>query len=410
MSNLALLGGNPERTKPFPTWPPVTDPAKEALAGALAEGVWSAADGPRKVELERRFAEYHDARFGVAVSNGTVSLQIALAALDIGSGDEVIVPGYTFLATASSVLTMSALPVFVDIDPETACMDPAAVEAAITERTKAIMPVHLGGHTADLDALLEISTRHGIPLIEDAAQAHGASWNGRRVGSFGSFGSFSFQASKNMTGGEGGMLTTNDENLADLAWSFHHCGRSRSGKWYDHAILGANHRLTEFQAALLLVQLDTADAEFARRERGAAILDRELAQIEGIRPLGRDSRCTGHAHHLYQLRYDAAAFGGVPRDRFIQALRAEGIPCSGGYGTPLDRQPVFAKTAFDTKATGYDPDYELTRYGQIELPETARLCEEAVWFSQNMLLAEDADIADIVAAVGKIRESAADLA
>lgn len=410
MSNLALLGGNPERTKPFPAWPPVTDAAKAALAETLAEGVWSAADGPRKVEAERRFAEYQGARYGVAVSNGTVSLVIALASLGIGSGDEVIVPGYTFLATATSVLTMSALPVFVDIDPNTACIDPAAVEAAITERTKAIMPVHLGGHSADLDALLEISTRHGIPLIEDAAQAHGASWNGQRVGSFGSFGSFSFQASKNITGGEGGMITTNDESLADLAWSFHHCGRSRSGKWYDHAVLGANHRMTEFQAALLLVQLDSADEQFARRERSAAILDRELALVEGIAPLGRDSRCTGHAHHLYQLRYDRTAFGGVSRERFMEALRAEGIPCSGGYGVPLDRQPVFAKAAFDTKATGYDPDYALTRYGQTELPETARLCDEAVWFGQNMLLGEDADIADIVTAVGKVRDAVAALA
>lgn len=410
MSNLALLGGNPARTKPFPAWPPVTDAARTALEETLAEGVWSAADGPRKVEFERRFAEYQGATYGVAVSNGTVSLEISLAALGIGSGDEVIVPAYTFLATATSVLKMSALPVFVDIDPNTACIDPAAVEAAITERTRAIMPVHLGGHTADLDALGETATRHGIALIEDAAQAHGASWNGQRVGSLGSLGSFSFQASKNMTGGEGGMITTNDENLADLAWSFHHCGRSRSGKWYDHAILGANHRMTEFQAALLLVQLDTADEQFARRERSAATLDRELAQIEGLRPLGRDSRCTGHAHHLYQFRYDSARFGGVPRERFMEALRAEGIPCSGGYGVPLDRQPVFAKAAFDTKATGYDPDYPLTRYGQTDLPETAKLCDEAVWFTQNMLLGEDTDIADIIAAVRKIRDSAAALA
>jgi dTDP-4-amino-4,6-dideoxygalactose transaminase len=168
--------------------------------------------------------------------------------------------------------------------------------------------------------------------------------------------------------------------------------------------------MTEFQAALLLVQLDSADEQFARRERSAAILDRELALVEGIAPLGRDSRCTGHAHHLYQLRYDRTAFGGVSRERFMEALRAEGIPCSGGYGVPLDRQPVFAKAAFDTKATGYDPDYALTRYGQTELPETARLCDEAVWFGQNMLLGEDADIADIVTAVGKVRDSAAALA
>lgn len=405
MAQLALLGGDPVRTEPFPVWPPVTDAAAAALTDTLREGVWGDVNGPRKTELERRFAAYQDASFGIAVSNGTVSLQIALAALGVGSGDEVIVPAYTFLATATAVLGVNALPIFVDVDERTACIDPSAVEAAITPRTKAIIPVHLGGHPADLDALSALSQRHGIPLIEDAAQAQGASWGEHRVGSIGSYGSFSFQASKNMTAGEGGLLTTNDESLAEIAWSLHNCGRSRSGRWYEHAQLGGNHRMTEFQAALLLVQLDTAEDKLRQRERAAAELDRQLGQVDGLAPLIRDPRVTRHGYHLYQFTYDAAQFGGVSRDRFTEALRAEGIPCSGGYGIPLDQQPVFAKTAFDTKATGYDPSYPPTRYGQLELPVTARLCAQAVWIPQNVLLADEAAIGAVGEAVRKVRHA-----
>ncbi|HVX45977.1 MAG TPA: DegT/DnrJ/EryC1/StrS family aminotransferase [Mycobacteriales bacterium] len=410
MQQPALLGGPATRTAAFPAWPPVTDSAVKAVSDAVRAGVWGAADGALKVAFEERFAAYHDARYGIAVNNGTVSLQIALAALGVGSGDEVIVPAYTFLATATAVLEVNALPVFVDVDPATATIDPAAVEAVITDRTKVIVPVHLGGQPADLDRLMALAHRHGLKVLEDAAQAHGASWNGHRVGSIGAFGSFSFQASKNLTSGEGGILTTNDEALAELAWSMHHCGRSRSGRWYEHAILGGNHRMTELQAALLLDQLGTAEEQLARRERSAAILDRELAAVEGLIPMGRAAGTTHHAYHLYQLRYDAAGFGGVTKERFLEAMAAEGIPCSAGYGVPLDRQPVFAKHAFDVRATGYDPAYPPTKYGALDLPATEALCREAVWIPQNVLLGEDSDMADIVAAATKVRATAAQLA
>lgn len=409
MQQPALLGGSPTRTTAFPSWPPVTDGAVKAVTEAIRAGVWGAVDGALKVEFEQQFAAFQGARYGIAVNNGTVSLQIALTALGVGSGDEVIVPAYTFLATATAVIEVNALPVFVDVDPATATIDPAAVEAAITDRTKVIVPVHLGGQPADMDRLTAIADKHGLALLEDAAQAHGASWDGHRVGSIGAFGSFSFQASKNMTAGEGGILTTNDEALAEAAWSLHHCGRSRTGKWYEHAILGGNHRMTEMQAALLLDQLGAAEEQLARRERSAAILDKELAGIDGLIPMGRAAGTTHHAYHLYQLRYDAAGFGGVPKERFLQALNAEGIPCSSGYGLPLDRQPVFAKHAFDVRATGYDPEYPPTRYGDLELPVTEALCRDAVWIPQNVLLGDDTDMADIVAAAAKVRAGAAGL-
>ncbi|WP_020579858.1 DegT/DnrJ/EryC1/StrS family aminotransferase [Actinopolymorpha alba] len=399
----ALVGGTPVRTTPFPSWPPVSDAMTRAVAEVAEAGVWSAADGPVKTRFEREFAEYHGARHGLAVCNGTISLEIALKSLGIGSRDEVIVPGYTFLATATAVLGVNALPIFVDIDPEFGCLDPAALEAAITPRTRAVIPVHLAGHPADLDRITSIAVKHGLAVIEDAAHAHGASWRGQRVGSFGDFGSWSFQASKNMTSGEGGILVTSDDALADKAWSFHHCGRARQGEWYDHGILGGNYRLTEFQSALLLAQLANLDHDLARRERSAAILDEGLGRIDGLAPLARDPRCTTHGYHLYQFRYDPDAFGGLSRARFTEALQAEGIPATPGYAVPLDRQGVFAERRFDLRATGYDPDYPPTRYGTLDLPVTERFCAELVWIPQHVLLGSDDDIADIVTAAEKVK-------
>ena len=406
MSDLALLGGAPVRRAPFPAWPAYGEEEAQGLQEVLAGGVWSAASAPKVAELEERFSAFHDAAFGVAMTNGTISLEIAMAALGIGAGDEVIVPPYTFLATASAVLKMNALPIFVDIDPTTYCIDPDAVEAAITPRTRAIIAVHLGGHPADMDRLSAIARQHGIALIEDAAHAHGAAWQGRRVGALGDVGGWSFQASKNMTAGEGGMVTTDDALLAEKARALHNCGRVAGGKWYEHAALGGNYRLTEFQSAVLLAQLARLPAQIERRESCGRYLDRELAAIEGIRPLARDPRATTHAYHLYLFRYDGEAFGGLDRDRFVAALQAEGIPSSIGYPIPLNCQPLFVNRAFDTRATYYDPTYVPTRFERLDLPVCAKACNETVWLFQNMLLGATDDMDDIVAAVRKIQQNA----
>ena len=408
MTELAVLGGDPLITEPLPEWPPY----RERVAAAVHEVALSdhrgAVDGPKKVELEGRFAGFQGAAHGLAVSNGTVSLEIALRALSIGSGDEVIVPAYTFLATATTVLTVNALPIFVDV-LDTGCIDPAAVEAAISPRTRAIVAVHLGGQSADLTALRQIADAHDLALIEDAAQAHGAAWEGQPVGSFGDFGSFSFQASKNLTAGEGGFLTTGDPELYEMAWSFHNCGRSRTGRWYQHSVLGGNHRMTEFQAAALLTLLDELPGHVARREAAAARLTAGLAEVGGLRAAARDPRATTHAFHIYQMTYDPAAFDGLSRDAFVQALTAEGVLCSGGYGLELNRQPVFAEAHFDRKATGYDPSRPELRYGELVLPTTSRLCAETVWFYQTTLLASDAYLDRIVDAVAKVRAGASHL-
>ena len=406
MSTLAVEGGTPVRREPFPSWPVWDEHERNGLLEVLDQGIWSNGAGPKVSELEATFAAFHDAAFGIAAPNGTISLEIAMAALGIGSGDEVIVPPYTFYASASAVLKMNALPIFVDISLDSYCIDPDAVEAAITPRTRAVIPVHLGGHPADMDRLLEIKRKHGIAIIEDAAHAHGSSWNGRKVGAIGDFGAWSFQASKNMTAGEGGMLTTNDPELAERARSFHDCGRVAGGKWYEHAILGGNYRLTEFQSVLLLAQLARLPEHIERREQSAAYLDRELSRFDGIRPLPRDPRVTAHAYHLYVFRFIEDDFGAISRDDFVAAMRAEGIPASTGYPIPLNCQPVFTNRAFDTRATNYDPNYAPTQFERLELPACLRACAETVWLMPNMLLGSSSDMEDIVTAVHKIHDVA----
>ncbi|MFM7508011.1 MAG: DegT/DnrJ/EryC1/StrS family aminotransferase, partial [Actinomycetota bacterium] len=247
----AVLGGEPIRAEDYPTWPIWDDRERSYLVDTLDAGGWWQGDGLRAATFAADFAAYHSARHGLALTNGTHTLEAALAACDVGEGDQVIVPGITFIASASAVLAVNATPVLVDIDPDTLCIDPAAVEAAITPATKAVIAVHVAGAAADLDALTALCSAHGLRLIEDCAHAHGMFWRGRGVGSWGDFGSFSMQRSKLMTAGEGGVLICNDDELRDRAWSYADCGR-QAGEWfYHHPNYGSNLRMTEWQGAVL---------------------------------------------------------------------------------------------------------------------------------------------------------------
>ena len=409
MSSPPVTGSVPVRTRPWPSWPVSDEDDRAGLERALADGVWAAADGPLKTEFERRFAAFTGTSHALGVSNGTVSLEIALRALGIGAGDEVVVPPYTFVATATAVLAVNALPVFADLDPETLNLDPVGVAAVLTERTKAVIAVHLGGHSVDLDALSVLCDRHGLALVEDAAHAHGSRWRDRPVGGFGAFGSWSFQASKNLTCGEGGALTSNTDSLAEQAWELHNCGRRRGGAWYAHHRLAGNHRLPEWQAAILLAGLTRLPDQIARRERAAAFLDRELAGIPGLRPLGRDPRASVHAYHLYQFRYDPREFGGLDRAGFVAGLVHHGIPAAEGYPLPLYRQELFADAAFDRQATGWDPNRPGTRYDKLRLEVCERACDEIVWLPHRLLLAPVAEMADVLEAVSAVRRDAGEL-
>ena len=407
MAYLAIAGGTPQRQQPYPSWPIWTQAEVDAVQAVLTSGRWSSTQGKEVQNFESEFAAYHDADYGIAVVNGTVALKLAFTAAGVGVGDEVLMPGYTFVATATAALEIGAVPVFVDIDPETYTIDPEQAAACITPRTRAIVPVHLGGRPADMDAILDLAQQHDLAVIEDAAQAWGATWNGAKVGVLGHIGGISFQASKNITAGEGGMMLTNDPAIGELARSLSNCGRHADGLWYAHYVLGGNYRLSEFQGAMLRVQLQRYPEHLERRQANAAYLERGLAEIAGISTLRSDPRVTANAYHIFFVRYDAAAFSGVSKDRFIQALQAEGIQgVHGGYSLPVYRQPVMQAKNFGLSTPPlfhgvhpHPPDYR-----QVALPATDRACDdEAVWIRQNMLLGARQDMDDIVEAILKIQ-------
>ena len=400
MADLAILGGHPVRRRPFPAWPVYGLRERQELLRVLRSRLWGTL-GPRTGAFEEAFARYLGARKCQTVANGTVSLEAILRALDIGPGDEVIIPPYTFIATATAVLMVGATPVFADIDPATNTICPAAAEAAITPRTKAIIPVHIAGVPADMDALGEISRSRGVPIVEDAAQAHGSEWLGRKLGTIGRAGSFSFQLSKNMSAGEGGAVVTDDEELAERVWSIHHVGRRHDGPWYGHYEMASNYRITDWQSAVLLGQLTRLDRQIDVRERSCARLNGELSAIEGITTFDRDPRATRISHHLYMFRFHAEAFAGVTKERFIAALCAEGVPCSSGY-VEIQKQPLFAHPSVRRIVADRD-------YGSIDLPAAQRACRETVWIGQNVLLGGSREIDDVARAIRKIRTHASKL-
>lgn len=406
MAKLALNGGTPVRTRPFPSWPYWDEGEIQALTEVVQSGVWGI-DGTRVPAFEKAFAAYQGAKHGILVNSGTTALEIALKAAGIGPGDEVLVPAYTFVATASAVLTVGATVRFVDIDPETYTLDPNELERELTPRTRAVMPVDFSGRPADYDALLQFARIHDLVVIEDSAQAWGSEWRGRKVGTQGLAGIFSFQSSKNITSGEGGIILTNDEHLAELARSYMNCGRVKGGIWYEHHYPGGNYRLTEFQAAVLQVQLNRYEPQLKKREENAAYLDNHLAQIEGISVLRADPRITRQSRHLYIVRFQSEYFGGIRREVFLKALQAEGIPASSGYGFPLYKQPLFVNRAFGPAGSSVDVGVDYTRY---HLPASEAACyEEAVWLDQETLLSERSDMDDILEAFAKIRANVDEL-
>lgn len=394
MSTLAINGGTPVREKPFSEWPIFDEREEKAVVDVVRSGAWGLGGGCIP-EFQQKFAKYQQAAYGICTANGTVSLIVALRAAGVGRGDEVVVPPFTFMATASSVLEVGATPVFADIDPGTFCLDPDALKAVITPRTKAVIPVHLGGHPADMDRIMEIAEKHDLVVIEDAAHAHGSEWNGRRVGAIGHMGSFSFQSSKNLCCGEGGIVVTNHEKYADLCFSYHNCGRTRTGKWYEHNVLGQNFRMGEFQAAILLAQMERLDEQSRIREENVLYLADKLSQVGGITPQKRDSRVTRHAYHVIVFMYDEKQFAGVNKDAFMGAINAEGIPFGGVYTRPLYEEAMFASQGID--------------YSEISCPVAEDTSKNGMWLHHAVALGTRQDMDDIVDAVIKVKEHASEI-
>ncbi|HOS93806.1 MAG TPA: DegT/DnrJ/EryC1/StrS family aminotransferase [Armatimonadota bacterium] len=411
MGRLALTGGSAVRTRPFPSWPVSDEREVEAVTQVVRSGKWWYGEKVR--EFEAAFAAFQGATFGVSATSGTTALEIALLACGVGAGDEVIVPPYTFMATASAVLRVNGVPVFADIDLATSNLDPSDVEQRITDRTKAIIPVHFGGLPVDMDAFSALASRHGLRIIEDACHSWGSQWRGKGTGALGDCGVFSFQMSKNITSGEGGIMLTDNEELADQARGFSNCGRSKTGGWYEHFLLGSNLRMTELQAALLLVQLSRLEEQTERRQANARLLNRRLAAIPGIALIDWDDpRVTRRSYHIYAFRFLRDQWGGVTRDRFLEALNAEGIPSSAGYPIPLYKNPLFQRQADGPAGCPVSCPYYQGHvdYTQAVCPNAETLCEEACWIFHQILLGDASDMDDIAGAIEKVWEHRSELA
>ncbi len=365
---LAIDGGTPVHDGRWPAWPPPADERQRALlAEVLDSGAWGATSGPLCDELAERFAASHGARHGVTLTNGTLALFVALQSAGVEPGDEVIVPAYTFVACATSVLLLGATPVIAEVDPQHLHLSAETVRSAISPRTRAVMVVHLAGSPAPMREILDVASEHDLVVIEDSAQAHGARYDDRPVGSLGTAATFSFQSSKAMTAGEGGLILTDDAAIADRAWSLCNVGRERGGQWYGHARVGWNLRMTEFQAALLLPWLDRLDDEIALRESFATALAAQLhAQGGEVDVVADPQGTTRNSRHLLILRLRG------PRDRdwVAAALEAEGVPVDLGYPHLGSIEPVAAKS----RVVGDPAD----RYADL------------LWLRQPMLMAGEA--------------------
>ena len=408
MAELALHGG-PAAAEGLdvPEWPWMNEASEQYVQEALDSGHWCRnAGGEFCDRLEAEFAEYHDAEHAVAVSNGTAAIELALLACGVEPGDEVIVPSYSFIASASAVPAVGAVPRFVDTDPETYNIDLDHLEEVITDRTVGVVGVHFAGYPMDMDRLVPLVEEHDLFLVEDAAHAQGTEWRGEKVGTFGDFGTFSFQESKSLPSGEGGIVVTDDDVLAERARILHNIGREQGTTGYRHYRMGTNYRLSEIHAALALGQLEKLDAENRTREENERLLVEELQSIPGIETKPRDERITARGYCLENFRYDADEFDGLPRDRFIEALVAEGVPVSDGYEMPLYRQPAF----FRNEIGRLLPDgTEIPDYRNQHLPGVEEVCRTNVSYSHKLLLAEADGVRSIATAIRKIRDNTDEL-
>jgi len=403
MSALAILGGTPVRNRPFSPWPQASPRDPERLQQVLESRNWGGYPFPNQhaSDFAARFAAHHGAKYGCCVANGTVAITIALRAAGLQFGDEVIVPAYTWDGTAVAVLQAGCVPVFADIDPDSYCLSVSATRAAITPRTRAIVPVHLAMRFTDMDGLRSVARERGLIIVEDCAHAHGGQWRGQGAGSMGDLGTFSFQSSKTMTAGEGGAVITSNLEYFELVQTIVNCGRASETDQFGKRLAGGNYRITEFQAAVLVGQLEMLDELTERRARSARLLSSALEQIEGISPLPRQEQVTREFHYNYVFRYKAGD-SGISRDVFVAGLDAEGIPSDGRFYEPVYRSDLFRvdATQFPQLSVNREVPVDYTR-SQCPVSERAAY-DEAVWIPQFVLLGGEQDVEDVATAIRKV--------
>ncbi|MDX6353915.1 MAG: 3-amino-5-hydroxybenzoate synthase [Streptomyces sp.] len=371
----------------FPVWPQYDEAEREGLIRALEQGQWWRMGGTEVASFEREFAAYHGAERALAVTNGTHALELALQILGVGPGTEVIVPAFTFISSSQAAQRLGATAVPVDVDPDTYCLDAAATANAITSRTRAIMPVHMAGHFADMDALDKISADSGVPLIQDAAHAHGAQWRGKRAGELGSVAAFSFQNGKLMTAGEGGAVTFPDNASYDEAFLRHSCGRPPTDRKYFHQTSGSNFRLNEFSASVLRAQLARLDGQIETREKRAGLLKSLLAQIPGVVPQGRDERADRVPH--YMAMFQIPGIGEERRDALVDDLIARGLPAFVVF------RAIYRSDGFWEAGAPKSTVDELAR----ACPNTEALTSDGIWLHHRTLLGTEQQIHSIAEVV-----------
>ena len=407
MPKLAIHGGAPTRSDPYPAWPLYDQRDKDAVSAVVDSGRWGGHPypGPQTEAFTRGFAAMQGGQYAVAMANGTITMEVALRAANVGWGDEVIIPAYTFQATAAAPLAAGALPVIADIDPGNYCIDPKAIEAALTPRTRAIIVVHLGAQITDMDAVMELAEKHDLVVVEDCAHAHGAKWRGRGAGTFGHFGSFSFQSSNILTTGEGGMLLCRTQELANRATSIIDCGRPHDEAEQEYT-MGVNYRMAELQAALGNIGLQRFPEQVKEREAMADYMDESLSEIPGVRLLRRDPRHTTRSFYRYVFAINPTVFG-VEHRALCKALRAEGIPADPGM-EPMHRYPLFQPQNSRLAVPSAFPEY--FDFDKMSFPEAERASgSDAVFLNENIFRAGPSGVDDVVQALRKIQANIEEL-
>jgi len=412
VGKLAITGGKALRKKPLTRWPIATKAEAAALKEVLESTLWGGQPFPGKhaAAFAEKFAQLHTAKYGQCVNTGTVAIQAALKAVGIKPGDEVIVPAYTWEGTVGPVLLVNAIPVFVDVDPDTYCLDAKLIERAITSKTKAILPVHLGMRFADMDEILRVATKHNLKVVEDCAHAHGGMWKGKGAGSMGDLGAFSFQTSKLNTAGEGGVIITNNLEYMELVQSYINAGRASLTDKYKKRIIGFNYRLGEFQAAVLGAQLKRLPKEGVIRHRNMKRLESRLQKTEGIGLLKPDPRITRLAPYCYVFKFLADKAKDIPRAAFVAALQLEGVHCDGLFYEPVYKSSLFPVDATDFPALSWGREKPLDLRNMYSCPEAEKAAyREAVWFPHQHFLGTTKDVDDIADAIHKVLENIEEL-
>jgi dTDP-4-amino-4,6-dideoxygalactose transaminase len=412
VGKLAITGGKPLRKKPFTQWPIATKTEAAALKDVLQSTRWGGQPFPGKhaKDFAEKFAKLHTAKYGQCVNTGTVAIQAALKAIGIKPGDEVIVPAYTWEGTVGPVLLLNAVPVFVDVDPDTYCLDYRLIEKAITPKTKAILPVHLGMRFADMDEIPRIAAKHNLKVVEDCAHAHGGKWRGKGAGSMGDIGAFSFQTSKLITSGEGGTVITNNLEYMELVQSYINAGRASLTDQYKRRIIGFNYRLGEFQAAVLGAQLKRLPKEGALRQKNMKRLESRLKNTQGIGLLKPEPRITSLAPYGYVMKYFAEKMKDIPRAAFVAAMQLEGVHCDGLFYEPVYKSSLFPVDPTDFPALSWNREKPLDLRTAYSCPESEKAAyHEAVWFPHQHFLGSSKDVDDIADTIHKVLENAEEL-